>query len=332
MRHVFILNPAAGKGQKALALRQQIEAYFLEHPDMEYRCHETTCWLDAKGIAEKECEEGGCIRFYACGGDGTIQEVANGIPFGAKNVELAVVPCGSGNDFVRIFGGKERFSNLEEIIEGVTVTIDAIDSDEHIWLGYDKYDERTWCSLNIASIGLDASVGYKMQRYKHWPGVNGSMAYNLAVVDAVCHPIGKKMKIEIVREDKSVVTREGKFLMAAAANGQYYGGGYRGAPYAAIDDGLLDFVLVKKISRFRIPAVLSKYKSGRHEGVDCIEHIRGLAMKITATKEITCNVDGQWFDSDEIAFRIKPGAFRLVLPASVAEEFGFLSKGEIVEV
>lgn len=330
MRHVFILNPVAGKGKKALALKEQIETYFSAHPELEYRCHETSCWLNAKQIAERECAEGGAVRFYACGGDGTLQEVANGIPFGADHIELAVVPCGSGNDFVRMLGGIERFSNLEEIIEGVAVTVDGIDSDERIWLGYDKWDERTWCSLNIASIGLDAAVGYKMLRYKRWPGVSGSMAYNLAVVDAVCHPIGKAMKIEVILEDNTIITREGKYLMAAAANGRYYGGGYCGAPDALINDGLLDFVLVKKISRFRIPGVLGKYKSGQHDGVDCIEHIRGIGMKITAKKEIVCNVDGQCFDSDEIAFRVKRGAYRLVLPVAVAKENGLYKEETVV--
>lgn len=321
MRHVFILNPVAGKGQKALALKEQIHAYFASHPEKEYRIYITGYSGAATCLAEKECQEGGVVRFYACGGDGTLQEVAVGIPFMAKDVELAVVPCGSGNDFVRVFGGKERFSNLEEIIEGVAVSVDAIDSDEMVAPGL---SESTWRSLNIASIGLDAAVGYKMQRYKKWPGVNGSMAYNLAVVDTICHPIGTKMNIEIVLADQSVITREGRYLMAVAANGQYYGGGYCGAPDAVINDGLLDFVLVKKISRFRIPAVLGKYKAGQHDGIACIEHFRGVVMKVVASKEVICNVDGQCFKSDDVAFWVKPGAYRLVIPVSLAKEKGLV--------
>ena len=109
-------------------------------------------------------------------------------------------------------------------------------------------------------------------------------------------------------------------------------GGYRGAPDAVINEGLLDFVLVKKISRFKIPSALAKYKAGHHDGVDCIEHIRGVSIKITAKKEVACNVDGQWFNADEIAFWVKRDAFRLVLPVSVAKEFGYLPKAEAVEV
>lgn len=325
MRHVFILNPAAGKSKQALALKDQIIAYFQAHPEKEYRL----CITDGKGaataFAEEECTQGGDIRFYACGGDGTLQEVAAGIPFGSSNVELAVLPCGSGNDFVRVFGGKENFSNLEEIIEGVAVSVDAIDSDK-------ATSKNTWRSLNIASIGLDAAVGYKMQRYKKWPGVSGSMAYNLAVVDTICHPIGNKMQIEITGADGNVIKREGKFLMAVAANGRCYGGGYCGAPRASVNDGLLDFVLVKKISRFQISKVLSKYKAGLHDGVDCIEHISGTSIKVATEKEVICNVDGECFKADRISFWVVPGAFRLVLPTSVAEEFGFLSKGELAKV
>lgn len=320
MRHVFILNPAAGKSKQALALKEQIITYFEAHPEKEeYRL----CITDGKGaataFAEEECKKGGAIRFYACGGDGTLQEVASGIPFGADNIELAVIPCGSGNDFVRVFGGKECFSKLEEIIEGVAVSVDAVDSDK-------ATGTSTWRSLNIASIGLDATVGYKMQRYKKWPGVSGSMAYNLAVVDAVCHPIGAMMKIVITQSDGTEITREGKYLMVVAANGQYYGGGYCGAPNSVINDGLLDFVLVNKISRFQIPGVLGKYKAGCHEGVACIEHISGVSISVATENPVVCTVDGECFKSDKLSFWVVPKSYRLVLPVSVAKEKGYFSE------
>lgn len=304
MRHVFILNPVAGKNQTALALRGKIDAYFSRHPEFEYRVRLTDGVGAATRIAREECEIGGPVRLYACGGDGTLQETANGIPVGSDNVELAVIPCGSGNDYVRTFGGSEAFCELADLIEGQSVPVDAVDCGDRI-------------SLNIASIGLDASVGHKMQRYKGLPGVSGSMAYNIAVVDVVCHPIGVDMSIEIDSKD-GVIQRQGKYLMTLAANGRFYGGGYQGAPTAVPDDGLLEFVLVKKISRFEIPFVLGKYKAGEHEGVQCIETIRGSAMRVQAVKPMMCNIDGECFATDSISFRILPNAYRFVLPASLA--------------
>ena len=304
MRHVFILNPVAGKKQSALSLRDEIDAYFAAHPNMEYSIRLTDGVGAATRIAREESEKGD-VRLYACGGDGTLQETASGIPIGRVDVELTVVPCGSGNDFVRTFGGGEAFCDLADLIEGVTVPVDAVDCGDCI-------------SLNIAAIGLDAAVGLKMQKYKSWPGVSGSMAYNIAVVDAVCHPIGVDMEIEIDTKD-GVICRKGKYLMTLGANGRYYGGGYQGAPTAVTDDGQLEFVMVKKISRFQIPFILGKYKAGAHEGVKCIETIRGTAMRVKAAKSMVCTIDGECFTTDYIEFSVIPNAYRLTLPASVAK-------------
>lgn len=303
MRHVFILNPVAGKNKSALALRGKIDAYFSKHPELEYCIRLTDGVGSATRIAAEECARGDALRLYACGGDGTLQETASGIPVGSSNVQLAVIPCGSGNDFVRTYGGSDVFTDLPDLIEGEAVSVDAVDCGDCI-------------SLNIASIGLDASVGLKMQKYKMWPGVSGSMAYNIAVVDVVCHPIGVEMSIEIDTPD-GTIQRDGKYLMTLAANGRFYGGGYQGAPTALTDDGLLNFVLVKKISRFEIPFVLGKYKAGKHEGVKCIETICGTSMRVKAAKSMVCTIDGECFTTDEITFNVIPNAYNLALPASV---------------
>lgn len=304
MRHVFILNPVAGKNKSALALRGRIDAYFARHSELEYSVRLTDGVGSATRIAAEECARGGALRLYACGGDGTLQETANGIPVGSTDVELAVIPCGSGNDYVRTYGKAEEFLDLDNVIGGEAIAVDAIDCGELI-------------SLNIASIGLDASVGKQMQKYKSLPGVNGSMAYNIAVVDVICHPIGVDMEIEIVGVN-GTIRRNGKYLMTLAANGRFYGGGYQGAPTAVVDDGMLDFVLVKKISRFQIPFVLGKYKAGTHEGVQCIETIRGKEMRVKAAKSMVCNIDGECFTTDAIQFRLIANAYRFVLPTSVA--------------
>lgn len=314
MRHVFILNPVAGKNQSALALREKIEAYFSSRPEEEYCIRLTDGIGSATCIAREECERGD-VRLYACGGDGTLQETAAGVPVGRNDVELTVIPCGSGNDFVRTFGGGAPFCDLADLIEGVAVPVDAIDCGDRI-------------SLNIAAIGLDAAVGLKMQKYKSWPGVSGSMAYNIAVVDAVCHPIGVDMEIEIDGAD-GAIHRKGKYLMTLGANGRYYGGGYQGAPTAVTDDGQLEFVLVKKISRFQIPFILGKYKAGAHEGVKCIETIRGTAMRVKAAKSMVCTIDGECFTTDYICFSVIPGAFRLVLPVSVAAKLNKTTQAAI---
>ncbi len=305
MRHVFVLNPIAGKGQGALALREQIEAYFAAHPEMEYAVRETACPGDATAIAAQECARGDAVRLYACGGDGTLQETANGIPV-CSSAELAVIPCGSGNDYVRIFGGKDAFLSLPDLIEGVAMPVDAVDCGGRL-------------SLNIAAIGMDAKVAAKMSNYKHLPGVGGSLAYELAIADVFFHPIGDEMEITIESEN-GVQKRSGKYLIALAANGQYYGGGYRGAPHAIENDGILDFVLVKKISRFRILKFLMKYKAGNYDDLPYCEHIRGSSMTVHTKKTTYFTVDGECSSQSDMSFTIVPNAYNFVLPASVAAE------------
>lgn len=306
MRHVFILNPVAGKSQMALELRGKIDAYFARHPEMDYRIVLTDGKGSATQIALDECSVGGDVRLYACGGDGTLQEVANGIPLNAANVELAVFPCGSGNDYVRIFGGKERFLNVSDVIEGTAVSVDAVKCGDII-------------SLNIAAIGMDAAVADKMLKYKNLPGVSGSMAYNLAIADVFFHPIGDDMKIEIDGEE-GLIHRDGRYLMTLAANGKFYGGGYMGAPSAIEDDGLLDFTLVKAVPKLQIPLILGKYKSGNHDALNCVEHLRGYAMRVKSAKPTVCTVDGECFTTDSISFEIVPNAFNFVLPTSVIKD------------
>lgn len=304
MRHVFILNPAAGKDHLALMIRGKIDAYFSRHPEMEHVIRLTDGVGAATAIARSECEAGVPVRLYACGGDGTLQETANGIPIGS-HAELTVIPCGSGNDYVRIFGGRESFMDLPNLIEGEAVWVDAVDCGSRV-------------SLNIASMGMDASVASKMQKYKNLPGVNGSAAYQMAIADVLCHPLGMDLDIDIESEKDGLIHRKGKYLLALAANGQYYGGGFRGAPQAVENDGMLDFVLIKKILRMAIPTFIGKYKRGEYEGLDFCEHIRGTAMRIQSSKLVDCNIDGECFSSKHVEFKLIPNAFRFVLPASVA--------------
>lgn len=313
MRHVFILNPAAGKKKSALALIPEIESLFKRYP-MEYAIHVTSAPGEATEIARAEAAKGDAVRLYACGGDGTLLEVATGM-VDAENAELACIPCGSGNDFVRLWPEPERFRNLAAQVAGTARRLDAIRCNGNL-------------SLNLCSMGLDANVGHRMVQYKHLPLVSGSMAYNLALVNEFCRPLGQKMRIVMETTDGKV-EREGEYLFALAANGQYYGGGYHGAPLSQPDDGVLDFVLIRKISHLRILRILGKYKRGEHLGFDCCESFRGTSMTVYADKPLVYNADGECSRSTEVNFTIQPNAISFVVPAASPEEI--LKSSEISE-
>ena len=168
-------------------------------------------------------------------------------------------------------------------------------------------------SLNLCSMGMDADVADKMRKYKGFPLVSGSLAYELAIVDVFCHRIGKHLQVEMDTPE-GTVRREGRYFFALAASGQYYGGGYRGAPDAVPDDGLLDFVLIKAMPRIRIPGFLKRYKRGLHVGMDICEVFRGTAMRVTSREEAAVNLDGECFRARETAFAVEPGRIPFVLP------------------
>lgn len=302
MRHVFIVNPVAGKGQPARRWAAEAEEYCRAHAE-EYFIYETTGPLDAQKYIRNWAGTGEVVRFYACGGDGTLSEVATG----ARNLpyaEVACIPCGSANDYVRTYGDESRFRNIEALIRGETVSVDAIDCNGRL-------------SLDICAMGMDANVAYKMTRYKNWPLVSGSMAYQMAIADCFVHRIGCDLRVTMELEDGSERVDEGRFFFSLAACGQYYGGGYRGAPAADPTDGLLDFVLIEAMSRLRIPAFLKKYKRGQHMDLPVCRSARGRRMRVQASRPTVVTVDGECFHAEDVTFAVIPQAVRFVLPRNL---------------
>lgn len=121
--------------------------------------------------------------FYACGGDGTLYEVVNGA-YGYPNCEVAVIPLGSGNDFVRLFGTKEQFCNVEAQVTGIPVELDVIKCGDKI-------------AINQCSMGMDAEVCAKQSYFKKMPLMTGETAYVAAALQALCKKIGHEFTITI---------------------------------------------------------------------------------------------------------------------------------------
>ncbi|MBQ4617694.1 MAG: hypothetical protein IJB27_04895 [Clostridia bacterium] len=299
MRHVFIINPAAGKHQNACSHVDEIRAVFADDPRLgtpeilytEEPGHATK-------IAEQFASSGEPVRIYACGGDGTVSEVLQGI-HRYDNAELAIFPCGSANDYIRSFP-EHDFFDLNALVHGDVHEVDLIRCDDVL-------------SLNIACMGMDADVASKMVKYKHWPLVSGPMAYNIAIADVFFHRIGKDLTVT-VQTTHGEETRKGRFLFALAASGQYYGGGYRGAPDARIDDGILDFVLVSAMSRAKILRFLPDYKKGTVQDNPYVETLRGTSMTVHCDEGAVVALDGEIYEKTDITFSLYEKSIRFVLP------------------
>lgn len=292
---VFIVNPAAGKRSYLRTILSTIEDFAKEHGNSKVIL--TKAREDATKIAKDIALSGEKVRIFACGGDGTLNEVLNGI-VGFNNVELGCIPAGSGNDFIKSFGTRDMFLDIEAQVQGSTKRIDIIKAN-------DRY------AINICSIGLDAKIGANMIRFKRIPFVSGKLSYNLSIIYSLFSKISADISIKI-DEEKEVT---GRHLFALAANGRYYGGSYMGAPLAICDDGLLDFVLVKAVSRFKILDYLKKYSEGTHLELDMVSFIRGKRMIVTAnSSKAYLNSDGECESVKQTIFEVVPSKVDFIVP------------------
>lgn len=307
MRHVFIINPSAGKKDPSQTAFPAVQNYF-KSKNIDYSLYLTKYPKHATEIAKMEAEKGGPIRLWAMGGDGTLNEVAAGV-FGKENAEVGIFPCGSGNDYIKTFGSMEDFLIPEKQVAAESRPMDVIRSEYGV-------------SVNLASVGLDARVEIEMEKLKRYPFVSGPLAYQLALVKILLGKIGDELEI-CIDEEK---TYRGRFLFAASGNGRYYGGGFCCAPLAVPDDGLLDFILIRKPAFFKIPKLVSVYKAGKHIGSKDFEKIltfiRGKKIEIRSHNPIAVNLDGECCMARQVKFEIIPKAFRFIIPCPImAGEF-----------
>ena len=159
MRHLFIVNPIAG-GTSKYEFIAAVEAFATEKA-LNYHVHTTRAPGDAQAVARRAVEASNLpIRVYSCGGDGTINEVINGIYSDStgvmqkrEHVELAVLPIGSGNDFARYFANPAAFLDLSAQLAATPVIIDLLSVNGRL-------------AINLANIGLDAVVAHNMGRFR----------------------------------------------------------------------------------------------------------------------------------------------------------------------
>ena len=299
MRYVFYINPVAGNGTEQDDIVRSIKQYFKDKID-DFKIHITSAKGDAKSHSKAEAQTGDDIRMFACGGEGTVFEVLNGV-VGYSNVQLGVIPCGSANDFLKYFESRDTFLDIDEQVNGEVVEMDLIKAG-------DKY------CLNGCSVGMDAVVARDMAIFKKWPFVSGTFAYTLAIVKTFLGKLGIVADISV----NGQAPQRKECLFAVIANAPYYGGGYKGAPYAVPNDNKLDFTLVDKISKLKILKFLGVYKNGEHEKLDCCTLKNCTCMEFVSEKPIPVNLDGEIVESTNMKFELVKGAVKFVLPKSIA--------------
>ena len=228
MKYVFIINPASGKTDYDKIKENIIKT--LENE--EYEIYETKAPKEATEIASRFKNEENTI-VYSVGGDGTLNEVVNGIAEG--KCKLGIIPTGSGNDFYR---------TLKEA------------QTENVRLDLGKLNGRYF--INIASVGMDAETCNNANKIKSKIKLHSS--YYLALIHTFLTFKNKSLKLKI---DKNVYA--GDYIIAAICNGKYYGGGFKIAPVASFDDNQFDIYLVSKAGKLKLIKILLALLKSEHE-------------------------------------------------------------------
>ena len=295
MEHLFIINPAAGSRDRTEEYSKLIRKVCGER-GLSCRIAVSAAPGDCRRLAREAAESGRPVRIYACGGDGTLNEVAAGAA-GFDNAAVTVFSGGSGNDFVKLFDDPKAFFDLERLLDADEAVFDMIRCNDDL-------------SLNICSVGLDARIGTDVANYKRLPLLQGFRAYIASTLVNVIKGIAEHYVVEINGE-----TVDAEQTLICACNGRFYGGGFNPVPEADPTDGLLDVLLVKKVTRLQVAGVIGKYKSGRYRELpNLVRHFKTDRLTVRCDKPTPINLDGELRMAQTVEFRVAEEKLRFFYP------------------
>ena len=300
MKHLFIINPAAGQRENTQKLEEKIRAL-----KVDWEIVYTTKPGDAVRFARNAAETGQPVRIYGCGGDGTLNEVVNGAA-GFDNAAVTNVPTGSGNDYLKIFGpeNKMRFADLEALSVGPQAAMDLMDCNGRLGIG-------------VVCAGVDARVAEDVDRYKRLPLIRGLGAYIMSLaVNVLFKGITRPTVL-----DMGELHYEGETSVICVCSGRYYGGGFMPVGDNMPDDGVIETLVVPKVGLLTFAKLVGAYSKGRYrEFPDLIWPDRGSGISFRsgdARDAVVC-VDGEIMRGREFAIRLSDKKVNFFYPGDLS--------------
>ena len=306
MKTIFIVNPKAGQGKNINKLCATINEMKLRL-ELDVDIYATTAVGDATRFVTAYCKQNPPARFIACGGDGTANEVLNGI-MDFPECELGILPMGTGNDFCRNFPEADGFKDIFAQITSETVLCDAIRITS---------ERDTFYCINMVNIGFDCNVATMTATMKQKPLISGPMAYFISIFGTLIKKKGADLNITVDGE----LLHRGPLLLTSIANGRFCGGGIQSNPGASVQDGKINVNLVRNISRRSLLGLLPSYMKGTHLQIRGIEKILTnlCCQQLTLTPNtptVLISCDGEIMERQQLTFTAMPKAFRMVVPTS----------------
>lgn len=298
---IFVINPTAGKSDSTAVIEKEVKSRM---DSSQYIIYRTTGRGDAtRFVREFLSSHTEPVRIFACGGDGTLNEVVNGA-VGCPNAAVGIYPCGSGNDFVKYYGGKEAFLDFDSLLCATEHKIDLLK------VG-DKY------SVNVDNFGLDAYVCNTMIQVKQKPLIGGKNAYYTGVLKGFVKAMHSHCQVKV---DGEIINPDNELLLCTVANCYYVGGAFKCAPRALNDDGLLEVCLIKPISRLKFISLLVPYTKGEHlespKFKDIMVYRRGKKVEVSAPAGFLNCVDGEIIEENRFTIEVAPRAVSFLVPAA----------------
>jgi diacylglycerol kinase (ATP) len=253
-------------------------------------------------LARRAADDGATL-LVAVGGDGTVNEVVNGIA-GRESVELAVIPRGTGRDFGRSYGIPRKLeAALRVARHGRARKIDLGRVRFRSWEG----DERDAYFANIASAGMSGAIAKRANESSK--ALGGKISYFWATFAVFARWQNSEITISVGRE-----SRRGRMHDVVVANGRYFGGGMMICPEAAPDDGLFDVLLIGDLTKRDLLLTLPKTYRGKHLPHPKAELLRGATVDVDAPELLPVELDGEQPGTTPARFEIAPHAVLLRAP------------------
>ena len=292
VRSCIILNPRAGSAEQMEALREVAAA------QMEATLYETDSAGHATALAAEALEEGYDL-VVAAGGDGTINEIVNGLASDFARARLGIIPLGTGNDLARTLTiPADPLAALDIVMRGAEHRLDLMKAE--------TVSQATY-GINVAAGGFSGQVGEVLteELKAGW----GPLAYLLGAARVV--PDLASYETTIAWDDESVERVEA--LNIVVANGRTAAGGFQVAPLANPEDGLLDVIVVRYGDVLGLAGIAARMLAGNYLSSEQVMHRRARHVHIASQPGMWFNVDGELFTSQPVTFTVMPQALRVMV-------------------
>ena len=297
----FIVHSQKGK---LVHLEKKVRESFCDKYNVEFLF--TQGYRSAEHLAYTAVEQG-CRYVIAVGGDGTVNEVINGVmhlPIQLrKNVVVGVLPKGTGNDFARTIGAKSSVSNLLKQIEQQQYGLIDIINVSYT-NGRGDIVQR-YCN-NIADVGIGPYTILSVDKFSRWVGSN--LAFSIAAFKALVFLKSRRIRL---KADGTRYT--GKIKCVCMANGRYFGSGLGIAPLAKINDGLMNVVIIKNVSPFLFLKFLGSLRTAKPIIHPKIHYYTAKHVTITAPeKTLPLDLDGEVLGYAPITAEVIPASIHVL--------------------